>query len=105
MLIRRDGAELAVETSAAPIHDRLGGVIGAVMVAHDVTAARELSHKLARLALHDSLTDVPNRTLLSDRLDQAMVRARRSEHSVALALHRFGSLQAYQRLDGPCRRR
>ena len=60
MLIRRDGVELAVETSAAPIHDRHGGVIGAVMVAHDVTAARELSHKLARLALHDSLTDVPN---------------------------------------------
>jgi diguanylate cyclase (GGDEF)-like protein/PAS domain S-box-containing protein len=84
MLIRRDGAELAVETSAAPIHDRHGGVIGAVMVAHDVTTARELSNKLARLALHDSLTDVPNRTLLSDRLDQAMVRARRSGGSVAL---------------------
>jgi diguanylate cyclase (GGDEF)-like protein/PAS domain S-box-containing protein len=84
MLIRRDGVELAVETSAAPIHDRNGGVIGAVMVAHDVTAARELSHKLARLALHDSLTDVPNRTLLSDRLDQAMVRARRNESSIAL---------------------
>jgi PAS domain S-box-containing protein len=42
MLIRGDGAELAVETSAAPIHDRHGGVIGAVMVAHDVTIAREL---------------------------------------------------------------
>ena len=84
MLIRRDGAELAVETSAAPIHDRQGGVVGAVMVAHDVTVARELSHKLARLALHDSLTDVPNRTLLSDRLDQAMVRAQRSRNFVAL---------------------
>jgi len=72
------GEELAVETSAAPIHDRQGGVIGAVMVAHDVTIARELSRKLARLALHDSLTDVPNRTLLSDRLDQAMMRAQRT---------------------------
>ena len=84
MLIRRDGAELAVETSAAPIHDRQGGVIGAVMVAHDVTIARELSHKLARLALHDSLTDVPNRTLLSDRLDQAMMRAHRAGSTVAV---------------------
>jgi diguanylate cyclase (GGDEF)-like protein len=53
-------------------------------VAHDVTAARELSHKLARLALHDSLTDVPNRTLLSDRLEQAIMRAQRSGSSVAL---------------------
>jgi len=84
MLIRSDGVELAVETSAAPIHDRQGGVIGAVMVAHDVTVARELSHKLARLALHDSLTDVPNRTLLNDRLGQAMTRARRSGNSVAV---------------------
>ncbi len=84
MLVRGDGVELAVETSAAPIHDRLGGVIGAVMVAHDVTVARELSNKLARLALHDSLTDVPNRTLLSDRLDQAMMRAHRAGSSVAV---------------------
>jgi diguanylate cyclase (GGDEF)-like protein/PAS domain S-box-containing protein len=84
MLIRCDGAELAIETSAAPIHDRQGGVIGAVMVTHDVTTARELSHKLARLALHDSLTDVPNRTLLSDRLDQAMMRAHRAGTSVAM---------------------
>ena len=84
MLIRSDNVELAVETSAAPIHDRQGGVIGAVMVAHDVTVARELSHKLARLALHDSLTDVPNRTLLNDRLEQAMMRARRGGTSLAV---------------------
>jgi diguanylate cyclase (GGDEF)-like protein/PAS domain S-box-containing protein len=84
MLVRSDGAEVAVETSAAPIHDRLGGVIGAVMVTHDVTVARELSQKLARLALHDSLTDVPNRTLLNDRLDQAMMRAHRAGGTVAV---------------------
>jgi diguanylate cyclase (GGDEF)-like protein/PAS domain S-box-containing protein len=76
VLIRRDGAEIAVEVSAAPIHDRIGGVIGAVMVAHDVTAARELSRRLARLALHDSLTDLPNRALFNDRLAQAMGNAR-----------------------------
>jgi diguanylate cyclase (GGDEF)-like protein/PAS domain S-box-containing protein len=84
VLVRRDGAELAVENTAAPIHDRNGGVIGAVMVAHDVTAARELSRKLAHLALHDSLTDLPNRTLFRDRLTQALVRARRDGSSVAL---------------------
>jgi diguanylate cyclase (GGDEF)-like protein/PAS domain S-box-containing protein len=84
LLIRCDGIELAVETSAAPIHDAQGCVIGAVVVAHDVTVARELSRKLARLALHDSLTDVPNRTLLSDRLDQAMMRAQRTGNSVAV---------------------
>lgn len=84
VLMRRDGAELAVENSAAPIHDRHGGVIGAVMVAHDVTAARELSGKLARLALHDSLTDLPNRTLFGERMAEAMQRARATGRSVAL---------------------
>jgi diguanylate cyclase (GGDEF)-like protein/PAS domain S-box-containing protein len=84
VLIRRDGAEIAVEVSAAPIHDRNGGVIGAVMVAHDVTAARELSRKLARLALHDSLTDLPNRALFSDRLSQATTNALTSGRYTAL---------------------
>ena len=84
VLVRRDGAELAVENSASPIHDRHGGVIGAVMVAHDVTAARELSGKLARLALHDSLTDLPNRTLFRERMAEAMLRARNTGTSVAL---------------------
>jgi diguanylate cyclase (GGDEF)-like protein/PAS domain S-box-containing protein len=84
VLLQRHGGRIAVEDSAAPIHDRYGAVIGAVMVAHDVTAARELSQKLARLALHDNLTDVPNRALLNDRLAQAIERARRGGHSVAL---------------------
>lgn len=84
VLVRREGAELAVESSASPIHDRHGGVIGAVMVAHDVTAARELSGKLARLALHDSLTDLPNRTLFRERMAEAMLRARATASSVAL---------------------
>ena len=84
VLIRRDGVEIAVEDSASPIHDKHGGVIGAVMVAHDVTTARDLSEKLARVALHDNLTDLPNRALFADRLHQAIARAHRSGNSSAL---------------------
>ena len=84
ILIRRDGSELAVEDSAAPIHDQNGGVVGAVMVAHDVTAARDLSEKLAHLALHDTLTQLPNRTLFCDRLDQALARAQRNVSAAAV---------------------
>ena len=83
-LIQRHGGRIAVQDSASPIHDRQGAVVGAVMVAHDVTAARELSQKLARLALHDNLTELPNRALLADRLAQAMERARRNGRSMAL---------------------
>jgi diguanylate cyclase (GGDEF)-like protein/PAS domain S-box-containing protein len=83
-LIRKDGAEIAMEISASPIHDKNGGVVGAVMVAHDVTAARDLSAKLARLALHDNLTDLPNRALFADRLRQALARASDSGGSAAV---------------------
>jgi len=84
ILRRRDGTAIAIEGSASPIHDKNGGVVGAVMVVHDVTAARDLSAKLERLALHDSLTDLPNRSLFTDRLDRAVARASRAGNSVAL---------------------
>src|SRR6185295_18644293 len=66
VLIRSDGAESAIEDSAAPIHDRRGRVTGAVIVFHDVSAARAQSLKMAYLARHDSLTGLPNRMLLND---------------------------------------
>jgi diguanylate cyclase (GGDEF)-like protein/PAS domain S-box-containing protein len=84
VLIRRDGIEAAIEDSAAPIHDRRGHVTGAVMVFHDVSAARALSLKMAYLAQHDSLTDLPNRILLNDRLAQAMALANRRHHKLAV---------------------
>jgi len=84
ILIRKDGTELAIEDLASPIHDTVGGVIGAVMVAHDVTAAREQAEKLARLALYDNLTGLPNRALLIDRLSHALENACRNGTSVSV---------------------
>ena len=84
ILLRRDGVEAAIEDSAAPIHDRQGRVTGAVMVFHDVTAARALSVRLSHLAEHDSLTGLPNRLLLNDRLTQAIVLAERHRKQLAV---------------------
>jgi PAS domain S-box-containing protein len=72
ILIRRDGAEFAIEDSSAPIHDRHGHITGAVMVFHDVSAARAAILKISHLAQHDALTDLPNRLLLTDRLNEAI---------------------------------
>lgn len=83
-LIRRDGVEAAIEDSAAPIHDRRGQVIGAVMVFHDVSTARALSLRMSYLAQHDSLTALPNRILFNDRLTQATTRARRQRQKLAV---------------------
>jgi diguanylate cyclase (GGDEF)-like protein/PAS domain S-box-containing protein len=84
ILVRRDGVEAAIEDSAAPIHDRHGQVTGAVMVFHDVSSARALSLKMAYLAQHDSLTDLPNRILLNDRLVQAMSIAQRGDQKIGI---------------------
>ena len=84
LLLHRENSVIPVDVSATPIHDRLGGVVGAVLVAHDVTAARELSERLARLALHDHLTGLPNRTLFADRLERAIGRAKRAGETFAV---------------------
>lgn len=84
VLIRRDGREIAIEDSAAPIHNRGGSVIGAVMVFHDVSEARAMVLKMAHLAQHDFLTDLPNRVLLNDRLTQAIALARRRRKQLAV---------------------
>ena len=92
LLVRDDGVEAAIEDSAAPIHDRHGKVTGAVMVFHDVSTTRALSLNLAHQAQHDSLTDLPNRSLLDDRLTHALVGARRHNSKLAvlyLDLDRF----------------
>jgi diguanylate cyclase (GGDEF)-like protein/PAS domain S-box-containing protein len=83
-LIRRDGFEAAIEDTAAPIHDRDGQVIGAVMVFHDVSASRAMVLKMSHLAQHDYLTDLPNRVLLNDRLTQAIFLARRHHKRLAV---------------------
>jgi diguanylate cyclase (GGDEF)-like protein/PAS domain S-box-containing protein len=84
VLVRRDGAEAAIEDSAAPIHDRRGRVTGAVMVFRDVSQARALSQRMSHLAQHDGLTDLPNRALLNDRLTQAIAFARRRRGKLAV---------------------
>lgn len=84
VLVRKDGLEYFIEDSAAPIRDREGTIIGAVMVFHDVSQSRALSVRMAHLAQHDFLTDLPNRALLTERLTQAMGLAERSERKIAL---------------------
>jgi PAS domain S-box-containing protein len=59
ILIRRDGHESAIEDSAARIHDRDGHSTGAVLVFHDVSAARAMSLQMTHLAQYNFLTDCP----------------------------------------------
>jgi diguanylate cyclase (GGDEF)-like protein/PAS domain S-box-containing protein len=96
ILVRRDGAESAIEDSAAPIHDRAGEVTGAVIVFHDVSMSRAMTLKMSHMALHDTLTDLPNRVMLIDRLTQAIVAAHRKGTQVAVV---FLDLDQFKRIN------
>jgi diguanylate cyclase (GGDEF)-like protein/PAS domain S-box-containing protein len=72
VLVGRDGTRVAIQDSAAPILDRNGRVIGAVMVFHDVSRERQLHRKLAYHASHDSLTGLINRREFEERLSSAL---------------------------------
>src|SRR6267154_927692 len=84
VLITRAGHEVAIQESAAPICDRQGQVIGAVVVFHDVTRERRLKRALAWQASHDALTGLINRREFDNRLHAALLSAQRGEGSYAL---------------------
>jgi diguanylate cyclase (GGDEF)-like protein/PAS domain S-box-containing protein len=76
VLVNRRLQEIAIQDSAAPIHDRSGNLIGAVMVFHDVSQERRLQRALAYQATHDQLTGLINRREFENRLAEALQAAR-----------------------------
>jgi diguanylate cyclase (GGDEF)-like protein/PAS domain S-box-containing protein len=84
ILVGRDGQETAIEHSAAPIHDRQGNILGAVIVFRDVIVSRERRLQMLHLAEHDALTDLPNRLLLNDRLARSIALSRRYGRRLAV---------------------
>lgn len=84
ILISQDGTEYPIADSAAPIRDRKGQIIGAVMVFHDVTESRYLTHKLSWEANHDALTGLINRRRFEQHLVDAIASVKDSNHRHAL---------------------
>ncbi|MFO1377622.1 MAG: EAL domain-containing protein [Steroidobacteraceae bacterium] len=76
VLVGRRGQEVAIQTSAAPIRDRDGGVVGTVMVLRDVSRERRLRRVLSYQACHDALTGLINRREFESRLRDALATAR-----------------------------
>jgi diguanylate cyclase (GGDEF)-like protein/PAS domain S-box-containing protein len=84
LLIARDGNELYVDSTAAPIRDDAGKVIGGVLVFHDVSESRELNRRLSYHASHDLLTGLVNRGEFENRIERALKSAKANEASYAL---------------------
>jgi diguanylate cyclase (GGDEF)-like protein/PAS domain S-box-containing protein len=73
-----DGERRWFRVASSPLHDGASGYVGSLAMVCDVTEVRRGEAALRRLALHDSVTELPNRTLLADRLAQATERCARS---------------------------
>jgi diguanylate cyclase (GGDEF)-like protein/PAS domain S-box-containing protein len=72
ILISKKSEEIPIQDSAAPIRDRIGNVIGAVMVFHDVSKESRLFRQLSYQASHDALTDLINRREFENRMITAL---------------------------------
>ena len=84
ILIQREGGEIYIEDSTAPIHGRDGKATGSVIVFRDVSEARRVAEEVMHASQHDFLTGLPNRLLLEDRLGQAIALAERHSGEVAV---------------------
>jgi len=81
----RGGEPRTLLVNGHSLHGEQNVLLGAVVAMHDVTKLRKAEQiALSRQALHDSLTHLPNRLLLRDRLDHALVSGGRHSHSVVL---------------------
>jgi diguanylate cyclase (GGDEF)-like protein/PAS domain S-box-containing protein len=84
-VIGPSGAKKWLSTSKLPLRDENGDTIGVVGIARDVTRRKQAEDEVHFLAHHDALTRLPNRTLLTDRLSQAILQSERNGRWVTVA--------------------
>jgi diguanylate cyclase (GGDEF)-like protein/PAS domain S-box-containing protein len=98
-LLGPDTARRVVDVSAAPIREPDGTITGVILIARDVTHARQLARQLSHQATHDALTGLVNRTEFERRLSQALVSAAKegSRHAVG-----FLDLDGFKRINDSC---
>jgi diguanylate cyclase (GGDEF)-like protein/PAS domain S-box-containing protein len=82
--VHKDGSELVLWVTATCARDAGGRIINYVRVFTNISALKDAQRKLEQVASFDALTNLPNRRLFNDRLNQALLRASRSKRRVGL---------------------
>lgn len=80
---RHDGSELWISASVRAVRDAKGAVVRYEGAVQDVTERKRSEERIQFQAYHDSLTGLPNRLLLEDRLTQALARSHRRRGALA----------------------
>jgi diguanylate cyclase (GGDEF)-like protein/PAS domain S-box-containing protein len=99
LLVRRDGAEFAIDESAAPLHDRDGRLTGVVIVFRDTTPQRQLTRQLSHQATHDPLTGLMNRREFERRLARVVASAQSSSTAHGLC---YLDLDRFKTVNDSC---
>ncbi len=81
---RRDGSLFWNDLSISPVRNESGIVTNFVGIINDITERKQYEEQLEYQAGHDTLTGLPNRNLLSDRISQALSYAGRYQRMVAV---------------------
>ena len=82
--LRKDGTNFDVEVSLTLLKDASGNNSGLFCSCRDISERKRTQEELDFLAYHDHLTGLPNRLLFKERLELALIRARRRESIVAV---------------------
>ena len=100
--LRRGDDEVAtVRASISPVLDRFAQPLGSVLLMRDISAQKRAEADLKYLTTHDPLTDLPNRSLLNDRLSRALQRAIRGKHPFALLMFDLDDFKRITDAYGP----
>ncbi len=83
-------------TSKTPLHDAAGAVVGLVGITREINDLKHAELALQEIATHDTLTGLPNRYLMFDRLNQLLIRARRFGTSFGLL---FIDIDGFKRIN------
>jgi len=81
---RKEGGVYLEWLTITRIRNPVGGAVRYVSVFHDITHIRRNEDRINYLAFHDPLTDLPNRALLTDRLDHQIAKAQREDEFLAV---------------------